>query len=510
MIKEKNRVMLYIAIGSLLLSFVVYWLNNKSGGFMGHEERIYHSWIHGLLVDILFLIPTVLVIFNFLLSRFYNDHRSIPWINTLSLTFSSISIIAGGNGMVEYHFSIFMVLAFILYYERIALLLSSTTIFALQHLLGFFFFPELVFGTNSYPFTMVSIHLLFVVLFIGAVTYQIVTRRKAILSLEQEQEQKLKQTVRAIIDNLSVTSEEVLLNSKVLSGNASELSRLTSEVVQTIQQVDQTAQNQEKGSKASHKTVDEMLMEISTIAETSVNVSYISNETANEVAHGNAAIQQAIQEMMSMSEMLQDTSAKVRLLGQRSQEINQIIKLITDIAAQTNLLALNAAIEAARAGEHGKGFTVVSNEVRKLSEQTGESAKKIAALIQDIQTNNQSSMESMDQVIEKFDHGKTAVVIAGSAFERILQSAQAVNAQIQQISGASQQMSESTKQFSISMEEISTLAADLTRNVKTVTGSTHEQHQLIERSAELASVLELLSDKLTEIMADTKQSFSLQ
>ncbi|WP_308635678.1 methyl-accepting chemotaxis protein [Paenibacillus silvisoli] len=129
---------------------------------------------------------------------------------------------------------------------------------------------------------------------------------------------------------------------------------------------------------------------IENVSSTSDQVSNFSSEVAKEADNGNEAIQKAVKQMRSISRAVQDSASKVKQLGERSQEIDDITSLIAEIASQTSLLALNAAIEAARAGEHGRGFTVVSNEVRKLSEQTSASAQRIAELVQDIQAHNRN------------------------------------------------------------------------------------------------------------------------
>lgn len=409
--------------------------------------------------------------------------------------------------MVEYHFSIFMVLAILMYYDSVALLLCSTALFAAQHLLGYLFFPELVYGSSTYSFSMVLIHLVFVVLFISAILYQIFANRRVTHAFELEQKGKLNQTVGSIIDSLSQTSQEVRMNSKELSIQSSELNRLTLDVVQTMQQVDQAADNQGRGVEVSRKAVIEILSDISTIAENASNVSQLSSEATDKAVQGNESIQLAVQQMQLMSNAIYTTGTKVKVLGERSQEINQIVNLITEIAAQTNLLALNAAIEAARAGEHGRGFTIVSSEVRKLSEQTSESAKLIAELIQDIQRNTQESMESMDRVVGTFEQGNHAVVAAGHAFEHILQAVHSVASQMHDISGASQQMSASTQQFSVTMDEISHLSNQLANNVKTVSIRTDQQNHLLGKTSNLAIMLEDLGGTLTEIMIKTKNSF---
>lgn len=511
MLREKNRVMLFIAAGILLLSLLVHVLQSVGLSMQHdhHEHMMSLSGWESMLNNVFLALPIVCLLAAIVTLGLNRESALIQLFLTLSLTFSSISIISGGQGLVEYHFSIFMVLAIILYYEMISLLLISTVIFALQHVLGFLFFPELVYGTSDYAFSMVAIHIIFVVLFISAATYQIVARRALIRGLEEKQSERLKETVSQIVDSIAETSGKVLRNSRELSGNAATLNQLAEGVMQTMQQVDQTAYMQENGALTSRKVIEEMLRDICTIAETSATVSDFSTSVAKEADNGNEAIQKAVTQMKAMNLAVQDSSAKVRLLGERSQEIDDITRLITDIASQTNLLSLNAAIEAARAGEHGRGFTVVSNEVRKLSEQTTESAQRIAVLVQDIQENNRISIESMDQVIAEAQSGNQAVADAGTAFERILQSVRTVADQIHHISGASQQMSASTQQFSVSMDDISRLSMELSSSVKTVTGSSNEQNQLISRSSELACMLESLSDKLDQIIVNTKQNFQI-
>jgi methyl-accepting chemotaxis protein len=506
--KAKKRVMQFIVIGTLVLALLVHGLSNYTHGSMHHDTMTASSPTSSFLLHLLFWLPVALVSLSVVLYGFHKDHAWIPFLHAMSLTFSSFSIIAGGHGMVEYHFSIFMVLAILMYYDNIKLLLISTVLFAAQHLLGYLFFPELVYGSNVYAFSMVAIHLVFVILFIGAVIYQIVSNRRATRAFEIAQNDKLQQTVKAIIERLSDTSQEVRMNSNGLSVQSSELNRLTSEVVQTMHKVEQAAINQEQGVEVSRHAVTEMLKETSLIAENSSNVSDISNQAAQEAERGNDLIQLAVHQMKSMNSTIHTTAEKVKVLGERSEEINQIVNLITDIASRTNLLALNAAIEAARAGEHGKGFTIVASEVRKLAEQTSSSAKQIADLIQDVQSNNQASIDSMDRVIVTFEHGNDAVVAAGHAFEHILKAVHSIALQMRDINGASQQVSASTQQFSVTMEEISHLSTQLAKNVKSVSKRTDQQDQLICKTSQLADLLGALSDKLNDIMKTTEQSFS--
>ena len=120
--------------------------------------------------------------------------------------------------------------------------------------------------------------------------------------------------------------------------------------------------------------------------------------------------------------LLSDTATVIRHLEDQSKEIGKIIEVITGISDQTNLLALNAAIEAARAGEHGKGFAVVADEVRKLAEQSKESADQITTLVQEIQEHTDHAVTVMGKGTNEVELGITVVQDTGEGFKRILQS----------------------------------------------------------------------------------------
>src|SRR5690554_4675281 len=111
-----------------------------------------------MLLFIFLITPVILLIISFFISRKDNNAKQLPLLLTLTLTFTSIGMIAAGNGLVEYHFSIFMMLALIAYFRSIQLIIISTAIFAVQHFAGYFLFPELLCGTTDYRFSLLMIH----------------------------------------------------------------------------------------------------------------------------------------------------------------------------------------------------------------------------------------------------------------------------------------------------------------------------------------------------------------
>src|SRR5699024_3454363 len=161
LINVKNRVTLILSALVLIVSFIIHILHRiiNIADWWGHHpaEQI------DSITNIFLLIPVILFVISFILYRNKKDHSLLPLFNTLTITFSSVSMIAGGEGMVEYHFSIFMVVAIIGYYEQIKLIVVMTLIFAVQHLVGFFFMSEYVFGSDTYPFSMMMIHAMFLI-----------------------------------------------------------------------------------------------------------------------------------------------------------------------------------------------------------------------------------------------------------------------------------------------------------------------------------------------------------
>src|SRR5205814_1458877 len=118
---------------------------------------------------------------------------------------------------------------------------------------------------------------------------------------------------------------------------------------------------------------------------------------------------------------IQETSKRIKRLGESSQEIGEIVQLISDITEQTNVLALNAAIQAASAGEAGRGFTVVAEEVQRLAERSGEATKHIGAIVKSIQRDTQDAVEAMERSTRGVVEGTKTADAADQALREIEQ-----------------------------------------------------------------------------------------
>ena len=161
-----------------------------------------------------------------------------------------------------------------------------------------------------------------------------------------------------------------------------------------------------------------------------------------DVAHkGGDAVRRTIEGMNTIRETIQDTSKRIKRLGESSQEIGNIVELIEEIAEQTNILALNASIEASRAGEASRGFAVVADEVQKLAERSSNATKKIEVLVSTIQSDTNEAVVSMERSTTDVVGGALLAENAGAALDEIEQVSHQIASLVQNISSSARDQS---------------------------------------------------------------------
>ncbi|WP_035990232.1 methyl-accepting chemotaxis protein [Brevibacillus borstelensis] len=312
-------------------------------------------------------------------------------------------------------------------------------------------------------------------------------------------------SLQTLIRQVSTSSEQVAASAEELTASAEQTSKATEQIAVTVQEVAAGTDRQVRSVDEGSRVVREMTASIQHIAANAQSASSTAVQVAELAGEGNQAIQAAVQQMSAIHDSIRNLAGAVEGLGKHSQEIGHIIEVITGIAEQTNLLALNAAIEAARAGEHGRGFAVVADEVRKLAEQSSQSAAQIAKLINTIQEETVRAVDSMQAGNREVQSGIAAVHQAGETFGQIQYSIQDVTEQIQDVSAAVQQVSAHTDQV---VEVISLIAegSDVTADgTQNVSAATEEQLASMEEIAASATSL----SKLAEELQDTVSAFKI-
>ncbi|MCK5648480.1 MAG: type IV pili methyl-accepting chemotaxis transducer N-terminal domain-containing protein [Gammaproteobacteria bacterium] len=221
------------------------------------------------------------------------------------------------------------------------------------------------------------------------------------------------------------------------------------------------------------------------IEEVSSNANDLANEASNsvEIANkGSMVVQDAISGMDTIREQIQETSKRIKRLGESSQEIGDIVEIINDISEQTNILALNAAIQAAMAGDAGRGFAVVADEVQRLAERSGNATKQIEALVKTIQADTNEAVISMERSTSEVVQGARLAQNAGGALEEIEQVSATLAKLIQAISDTTKQQSSAAVSISGSMNVVQEITTQ-------TSAGTNETAASIGNLAELANEL---------------------
>lgn len=319
---------------------------------------------------------------------------------------------------------------------------------------------------------------------------------------------KLAQNVNIMIDqigNLVTKTKNLTRNvsdSSIQLAKRCEMSSgLMEDMTVKTAEMRENANQQAKLTAASKAAIGEMTAAIKQVAVNSEDVLTSAMNTASRAKEGEKQVEKAINQMQIISHTVNSSTLLVEGLGQKSIAIGQIVDLITSIANQTNLLALNAAIEAARAGEQGKGFAVVAEEVRKLAEESGEAAQRIAELIREIQTEADKAVVAMHEGTEEVGHGTEAVSQAGQAFGMIIEALNMVNGQIEQMSAASEEMAASAESAITSIQQVAYKADDNARAAGIVSELAQEQMAGIQEVSAAVDMLNNIVAQLEEALA---------
>ena len=286
---------------------------------------------------------------------------------------------------------------------------------------------------------------------------------------------EMKKSLRSLIKNVQTNGEQLSAAAEELTASTEEISASTEDVTRQVAHTAESAQGSSRAAMESSVAMEETAQGMQRIAEASQTLHSSSLDASETATHGKDIVGHAKKQMDVINTSTSTVNELVQKLAKQTEEIGNITKVITDITDQTNLLALNAAIEAARAGEHGKGFAVVADEVRKLAEESKESANSIAALTVEIKTDTENVEKAVKNSLVSVKDGVEVISEAGESFHAIVGAIHNMTSQIQEISATSEQISASAEQVSASVNEISNGAEMASSSIDNIAAAMEEQ-----------------------------------
>ena len=307
--------------------------------------------------------------------------------------------------------------------------------------------------------------------------------------------------LRSLIQTVTISAEGVAASSQQLAASAEQSTQAAQQIAQTIQEIASGADNQAKGAEANSRAIQELASAIQRLVSSTEVMHESSLQAAEKAEHGSQLLHRLSEHMKTIQQTSNESSGLMEDLHERLSEIGNIVDLMREIATQTQLLSLNASIEAARAGEAGRGFAVVAGEVKKLANQSEQSAQTVAELLEDISVRSGKVAEAMRSGVREVDHGMHAVRDAEVAFADILKSVHQVEKEVQETSALSEQMAATSQQISAAMEQTVAIAEQTSASAQEVTAATEEQLASMEEvtasSAELSRTAQQLNDAVS-------------
>lgn len=294
----------------------------------------------------------------------------------------------------------------------------------------------------------------------------------------------------AIADSINFAIDQLRDLVSRINDTSQEVAQYTQNTQQITNQLAEASEHQAQEIAGASTAINEIAHSIDHVSANAAESAEVAQRSVQIASNGADVVNRSIEGMDTIREQIQETSKRIKRLGESSQEIGNIVSLINDIADQTNILALNAAIQASMAGEAGRGFAVVADEVQRLAERSASATKQIETLVKTIQTDTNEAVISMEQTTSEVVRGANLAKDAGVALGEI----QTVSSNL---AGLIASISESAKLQSASAGHIANTMNVVQEITSQTTGATFDTARSV---SELAS----MADSLRQSVSDFK------
>jgi len=282
----------------------------------------------------------------------------------------------------------------------------------------------------------------------------------------------------AIADSINFAIEQLRSLVQTINDTSVQVASSAQETQATAMHLAEAAEHQATEINSASDRINEIAVSIDQVSKNSAESADVAQRSVQIATKGAGVVRETIAGMDSIRDQIQETSKRIKRLGESSQEIGSIVELINDISEQTNILALNAAIQAASAGEAGRGFAVVADEVQRLAERATNATRRIETLVQTIQSDTNEAVTSMEQTTSEVVAGARLAEDAGTALGEIESVSTSLADLIQGISSAAKQQSSAATNITTTMHTIQSITKQTSQGANQTAASIGNLAQL--------------------------------
>lgn len=425
------------------------------------------------------------------------------WVKYLTVTMFGICILSFDyvmSGAPEVFANFYLVMGISLIYLDMSVSLYAIILSLGLHTLLVMTVPDIVYSQN-FVLSMAVRYASFIFFgivagFIASVVARLLKKSNA----KEQQATALNEKLQYMIAGVADQADRLALSAAALFDYSTQTDQSAHQVNNSVSGLSVAAAETASFTSKSAQVNRQISMALENAGN---NVQVVSNQTAGFgriVDEGINAMREQDNMMQESLEAQESVSQAVYMLGNKSQEIESIVELITAIANQTNLLSLNAAIEAARAGEAGRGFAVVAEEVRKLAENSAQAARDIARLITEIQQGIVLTVKEIDHSNQLYNQQEQAVNMTRQMFSHIEEGAHSITDAIQEVSAVLEEVLSSTDEMVQNMDNVAANNEESAASIQEIAALSKQQTDEVTSIVEMARKLAESSEQLKKLV----------